>query len=290
MQDLHVHVWPHRPGAPVPTFELLKQYCDAAESRGITQIAITEHSHRFTRIADQVLPHWERPSPGDLADATDHVLEVEGGADLDAYVEALLDAQRQGLPLLVGLEVDHLPGTTEAMANVLADYPFDVLLGSVHWLDDWLFDAYGNPVFAQEWIDRDTDDVFSRYVDAVLELARSGLVDVLAHLDVIKVAGHIASRLSEHESRLVEGLAATNMAIEFSSAGLRKPAEATYPSLPLLDRIIAAGLALTTASDAHTVDQIGAGFDTLTAELDNRRVRHLVTFDRRTRSTLDHRA
>lgn len=281
MLDLHVHVWPHQPGTPTPTFEQLEQYCEAADARGISQIAITEHSHRFARILDQVIPQWRRPTAGATAAATAHVLEVEGAADLDGYVTALEDAQRAGLPILIGLEVDYLPGAMPAMAQVLSDYPFDVLLGSVHWLDEWLYDAYDTEAFAAQWEDRDVDDVFSQYVDSVLELAASGVVDVLAHLDLIKVGGHRATRLGEHEDRLVEGLSNTNLVIEFSSAGLRKPVADTYPSPTLLDAVLDGGMSLTTASDAHTVDQIGLGFDRLEQMLDARGVDTLVSFSRR---------
>lgn len=281
MLDFHLHVWQHEPGTPPPTFDLLASYCDAATDRGIDQIAITEHSHRFTRVAREVRPHWERSRSGPLADATDHVLDVEGGGDLDAYVGALVDAQRRGLPLLVGLEVDHLPGAGEAMAAVLADYPFDVLLGSVHWLDAWLFDDYFTPTFAREWQTRDASDVWSHYVDSVIELARSGYVDVLAHLDVIKVAGHRPPDIEDHMHRLIEALSETDIVIEFSSAGFRKPADETYPALDVLDRLVDAGLGLTTASDAHRVEDIGDRFDVLRSELDARGIDTLTTFDRR---------
>lgn len=282
--DLHTHVWPHEPGTPIPSLDMLRSYCDAAAAKGIEQLAITEHCSRFDRIAEMVLPHWVRPQTGELAAATTHVLAQEGRADLDAYVEALLGAQDAGLPILIGLEVDYLPGTVEAMSQVLADYPFDILLGSVHWLDDWLFDAYGTPAFAAEWDRRNTDDVFAHYVDSILELATSGLVDVLAHIDVIKVAGHRPARLAEHEARLVDGLAGTDVVIEFSSAGFRKPVAATYPSSNLLDQLLAAGFELTTASDAHTVEQIGWEFEQLTTELDKRGIDTLTTFSRRQRA------
>lgn len=248
---------------------------------GIEQIAITEHSHRFGRILDEVIPYWERPQSGPVADATAHVLSVEGRADLDAYVSGLLDGQQAGLPILIGLEVDYLPGAMEAMSGVLGEYPFDVLLGSVHWLDEWLFDAYDNETFARCWLERDLDEIFAQYVDSILDLARSGCADVLAHLDVIKVAGHTAPQLVEHEHRLVQGLADTGLVVEFSSAGLRKPVADTYPSAALLDALLAADVALTTASDGHTLEQIGTGFDRLVNELDARGVTELTTFDRR---------
>ena len=135
-------------------------------------------------------------------------------------------------------------------------------------------------------VELDLDEVFAQYVDSVLDLAASGTIDVLAHLDVIKVAGHQAPRLAEHEARLVEGLADADVVIELSSAGLRKPVADTYPSPALLDALASNGLSLTTASDAHHVGQIGEGYDVLRRALDDRSIRELVTFRRRERLTI----
>jgi histidinol-phosphatase (PHP family) len=123
--------------------------------------------------------------------------------------------------------------------------------------------------------------VFAQYVDSVIDLACSGTVDVLAHVDVVKVAGHRAGQLNEHERRLVEGVAASNVIVELSSAGLRKPVDDTYPSGTLLDRFLEAGVKLTTASDAHTADQVGWAFDHLMSVLESRSVDTLTTFSRR---------
>lgn len=281
--DLHTHVWPHERSCPRPALALLEQYCEQARKLGVTQVAVTEHSHRFTRIQTEVLPQWNRQRLGDVADATEHVLSVEGGADLDGYVGALLDAQGRGLPILIGLEVDHLPGTTEAMARVLAEYPFDVLLGSVHWLDDWLFDAYGTPAFAQRWRERHVDDVYRDYVDAVTDLIETGMVDVLAHVDVIKVAGHRPDQPEHHEDRLFDAIVEGDVAVEFSSAGLRKEAGETYPSTRLLRRLVNARVPITTASDAHNVHQLAQDFDQLRTSLHELGITDLATFHRRTR-------
>jgi len=278
---MHSHVWDHTPGTPPPTLELLERYCEAAAAHGIAQIAITEHCYRFTRIASEVLPHWGRPRNGPLSDATEHILDVESGGDLDQYVDVLVQAQEAGLPILVGLEVDYLPGAMTAMAAVLDEYPFDVLLGSVHWLDEWLFDDYGTEVFANQWKTRDTSAVYTQYVDSILDLATSGVVDVLAHLDVIKVAGYRPSDLYDHEDRLVAGLAKTNMVVELSSAGLTKPGAETYPSDRLFGALVKAGVDITTASDAHTPDKIGTSYDELTRVLRSHDVTTLTTFKRR---------
>ena len=240
MLDFHMHVWPHGPGTPTPTYDQLASYCETATARGIECIAITEHSHRFTRIAEEVIPNWKRGDDCALNAASDDVLAREGGGDLDAYVDALVRAKERGLPLLVGLEVDYFDGAAEAMAQVLADYPFDLRLGSVHWLNAWLFDDYFTAVFADQWKVRDVSSVWSSYVDHILALVGTGMVDVLGHLDLVKVCGYRPPDIAVHETRL-EGLAGSEVAVEVSSAGLRKPAAELYPSASLLDRIVAAG-------------------------------------------------
>jgi histidinol-phosphatase (PHP family) len=282
--DLHTHLWPHEPGTPLPTYDQLARYCEHAAERGVEQVAITEHSHRFEAIAAIALPRWRRDGSPSLRAATDRVWEVEGGAHLDDYVARLEMAQDRGLPILIGLEVDYLPGANEAIAALLDPYPFDVLLGSVHWLGAWLFDAYGDEDFGAEWQRRPVDAVWDEYAESIAELAQSGLVDVIAHLDVIKVAGHRPADVAAFESRICDALATSDVVVEVSSAGWRKPADELYPSPNLLCRLHAAGATFTTASDAHQVDQLGYRFADLYAELDALGVESIATFERRHRS------
>ncbi len=190
-------------------------------------------------------------------------------------------ASRSTASRAVGIEVDRIPGALEPMATVLDDYPFDIRLGSVHWLGSWLFDDYHTPAFAQEWETRDASTVWATYVDAVAELAASGMVDVLAHLDVIKVAGHRPDDCEAHQVRLVDAVIASGLTVEVSSAGWRKPADEMYPAPAVLDRLLAAGVAVTTASDAHEPGHLGAFYDRLEAELTARGVTELTSFDRR---------
>ena len=281
MLDMHTHVWPHEPGTPTPTYDQLARICDTAAAAGVTEVAITEHCHRFDRIIDEVLPHWDHDGDAALRAAAANSIVAESGGDLDAYVAALVDAQDRGLPLLIGIEVDRIPGAIEPMAAVLDDYPFDIRLGSVHWLGSWLFDDYGNPAFAREWETRPVDGVWATYVDAIQELAMSGTVDVLAHIDVVKVAGRRPADPAPYEDRLAEIVVASGMAVEVSSAGWRKPCDEFYPSPTLLDRLVAAGVPLTTASDAHVLEHFGWEYERLAAELDHRGVTELTSFDRR---------
>lgn len=281
MLDLHTHLWRHEPGTPLPSFDQLARLCEHAAQVGVERVAITEHCHRFVEIANAVRLLWVPDADPELRSATEHVWHVEGGAHLDDYVAILVAAQERGLPLLVGLEVDLLPGADATIEQLLAPYPFDVLLGSVHWLDAWLFDAYGDPVFARQWEQRSINDVWDAYADAVIELAGSGRVDVLAHVDVIKVAGHRPTDVADFESRLCEAIVNAGVVVEVSTAGWRKPANELYPSKTLLEALHRRGVSFTTASDAHALDQIGYRFDDLRTILSDLGVATLTTFNRR---------
>jgi histidinol-phosphatase (PHP family) len=279
--DLHTHMWRHEDEARLPSYDELARSCEHAARMGVEQVAITEHCHRFEEVLAVARRHWRRTASDELVAATERILERERGAHLDDYVALLVDAQTRGLPLLVGLEVDHLPGADAVVSALLEPYPFDVLLGSVHWLDAWLFDAYGDPVFAAEWDRRSIDDVWDEYVDAVIELAESGHVDVLAHLDIVKVTGRRPADPTPFDDRLVAALALTGVAVEVSSAGWRKPVDEPYPSPSLVTRLHEAGVAFATASDAHEATLIGARFTDLAALLRAAGVTEVTTFDRR---------
>ncbi len=66
----------------------------------------------------------------------------------------------------------------------------DFVLGSVHYLerDDQMFDSV--PAGAEQFAGRDIDEIYADYFRRVREMAASGLVDCLAHLDLIKIHGH----------------------------------------------------------------------------------------------------
>ena len=278
--DYHLHLWEHGPRPLDATLEQVAAYCAHAAEHGVSEIAITEHLHRF-RQADAVLRGWwddtdDRP---EIRAGMRDFWDEELGADLDRYVEVALAAKAEGLPVVLGLEVDHYRGRMDEVAGILDGYPFDVLLGSIHWLGAWGFDNYPNPVFAAEWDNRSVESVWRDYTEALEELAGSGTCDVLAHPDLVKVVGRYPSPglVDECHARMAEAAAASGMAAEVSSAGWFKPVGEAYPAPSLLRRFHQAGVPITTASDAHKLERVAlkrpeiralvqaAGYDTLCA-------------------------
>ena len=286
MLDYHLHLWEHGPRPLETTLEQLAAYCEQAASQGVVEIAVTEHLHRF-RQADAVLGGWWEAEPASpVRDVMASFWREEVGADLDRYVEVGLAAQAAGLPVVLGLEVDFHRGRMHDVAALLDGYPFDVLLGSVHWIGAWGFDNVEHAAVLAEWDARAVEDVWDAYADCLDELADSGTCDVLAHPDLCKVAGRRPAVPDEWHARMAEAAARSGMAAEVSSAGWRKPAQEAYPAPDLLARFAAAGVPVTTASDAHHGDRVGerrgdvarlladAGIDSLAAY--RRRRRRLV--------------
>ena len=253
--DYHVHLWPHHDKAdPLEhRLEELERYCEDAAKAGVEEIALTEHFFRFRAGRAVVDGFWaNEPDPAlraSIAEYFDH----HATAELDDYVEAALTAKAAGLPIRLGLEVDYYPGQMDKVAALLAGYPFDVLLGSVHWLGTWMFDDLSSEVAQAEWARRGIEATWRAYANAIEELAATRAVDVLAHPDLVKVAGYRpdAGLVRECEERIAEAAGTSGIAAELSSAGWRKPAAEAYPSASLLARFFERSVPLTTASDTH---------------------------------------
>jgi histidinol-phosphatase (PHP family) len=264
--DYHVHMWRHLPRLPLQAnVEQLAEYCGQARRLGVTELAVTEHSSRFCQVDALVRGWWDHdPSPDRRAE-TNTCWDEELGADLDQYVDTVLAAKTAGLPVVLGLEVDYFPGRMREVGALLAGYPFDVLLGSVHWIGAWLFDALDWAQAQRQWATLGVEQVWGEYTRSVGELAGTGTVDVLAHPDLAKIAGHRPPAPAEFYDRIAEAARSCGLAAELSSAGWRKPCAEPYPAAELLARFHDYGVPITTASDAHQVADIAWRIADLTA-------------------------
>jgi histidinol-phosphatase (PHP family) len=265
--DYHVHLWPHSEASSPMSVGELEVYCERAAARGVQEIALTEHLFRFRQARDRLGDFWRDEPDPKLRALMQGYWDHHAHADLDEYVEVVLAAKAAGLPVVLGLEVDHYPGKMDVVAGLLAGYPFDVLLGSVHWLGSWMFDWIEDPASMAQWGLRGVDAVWDAYVTAVEELADSGVCDVLAHPDLAKVAGHRPGAPSEFHHRIAEAAASSAMAAEVSSAGWRKPAAEQYPSVELLELFYQRDVPVTTASDTHGPELVAHRHDDLRALL-----------------------
>ncbi len=263
MLDYHLHLWPHEQRDVEATVEQVVAYCERAAQAGVVEIALTEHLFRFVQARALLDDFWDDLPPAGLRPGMAAYWDHHARADLDAYVAVVEAVKDEGLPVVLGLEIDYYPDRMDQVADLLAGYPFDVLLGSVHWLGTWRFDVLDEPLTLAEWGARALDAVWDDYTRAMEELAASGVCDVLAHPDLIKVTGRVPAFPGECYERIAEAAVASGMAAELSSAGWRKPVGEQYPAPDLLRRFVERGVPLTTASDAHRLPDVADRADDL---------------------------
>ena len=241
--DYHLHLAPD--GVALGAVELsparVALYAESARERGIDHVCLTEHCHRFRQAAGLLdHPFWEESAQ----------------ADLDAYVGAV---RAHGPPVACGIELDWLEDRETELDAFTAGRDFDLVLGSVHWLGGLAVDHPDYPI----WEEMSADEVWRAYFAEVRAAASSGLFDVLAHLDLAKVFGHVASPAviaSEHE-QTADAIAASGVAVEISTAGLRKAAGELYPAPGLLRALAQRAVPITLGSDAHVPGDLGRDYD-----------------------------
>ena len=271
MSDYHLHLHPHAdlPGAPPPGVYpdgYIDRYVEVAAARGVAELGFTEHLYRCVE-SEAVFGNWwesDRSLPAQVLSEMDRVVRSERNLSLERYVEVVLDAKARGLPVKLGLEVDFEPGTEQAVLDLIAPYPWDFLVGSVHWIGGWEFTR---PLAPGEFARRGVERAWREYFALETALAGARMVDVLAHVDVIKKWGHRppAELLPELYAPVVAVAAASGVAVEVSSAGLRREAKEIFPAPSFLAMLRDAGVPITLASDAHMAEDVALGHDLVVA-------------------------
>jgi histidinol-phosphatase (PHP family) len=219
----------------------LADYVRGALDLGVDTLGFSDHAPLLVGDRDDTAPGMHMPRsafPGYLDEAT-----------------ALQERMRGRIEILVGVEADYLAGTEEAYRVLLDDPRIDYVLGSVHYFDG--FHVYDR----RRWHEvTDIDAVHVAYHRLVRAAARTGLYDVMAHIDAVKGRGHAASAALDAEwDETVRILADTGVAVEINTSGIRKCGE-PFPSWEAVERLHAAGVPLTYGSDAHDPNEVLHGW------------------------------
>jgi histidinol-phosphatase (PHP family) len=271
LTDYHTHLRPDASDTPPERFfteSNLERYLEAAAARGIEELGFSEHVYRFREALDV----WRHPFWEECASDS-----------LDEYVEFLLRMRQRGHAVRLGLEVDWIAGREKEIERLIEGHPWDYIIGSVHFIADRAVDHDGYDI----WLSSSPDEVWAAYFEALGEAAASGLFDVLAHPDLVKVWGKERPApprpLRAYYEIAIERIAAAEVAIEVSTAGLRKPVGEIYPARELLDMCLEAGKPVTLSSDAHEPEAIGHAYDAAVAYMRDAGVERLCVFERRER-------
>ncbi len=250
--DYHSHPQGHR--VRLYSHELLQPWVDSARARGLTDIAFTDHDRYHEGISFDEINRLRERNP-DIA-------------------------------IRAGIELDNDPVRSAAGRKWVEENwdRLDFVLGSVHFLKDpeAMFDAV--PDGANQFEGAAIDGVYADYLRRVREMAATGLVDCLAHLDLIKIHGHrpegdIASLFGE----TLDFIASHGLAIELSTAGWRKPVNEQYPSEIVIPMAKERGIPFTTASDAHSHVQLGENYQRLAEIMSRLKITEVATYERHQR-------
>ena len=271
LTDYHVHLRPDEDDTPAEryfTAANAERYRVVAEERGIAELGVAEHIHRFIQALDIWQHPWWRRWARD---------------DVDAYCAFVRDQT----DLRLGIEADFVGGREDRIAAFLDGRDWDFVVGSVHFVRDAAVDLEGSD-WEHVWGRGERPDrVWERYFETVAESARSGLYDIIAHPDLVKVWGS-ARPLPERDPRhyyepAVAAMLEAGVAMEVSTAGLRKPVGEIYPAPALLAMAVDAGLPIALSSDAHAPEQIGFRYDDALAALNDAGVTEICVFEGRRR-------
>ena len=238
--DAHLHT-NLSPDSDVP----IDVYAEQALERGIAEIAITDHVDF---------------EPG--APALGYATFAEREHVVRAAAERWAD---RGVAIRFGVELTYDRTWHDDVRDHLARHRYDFTIGSVH-------DRVGSPYAPSRvaaWVaGRSLREVVAPMFDEVEAAARSGLFDVIGHIDVVKrylhpyVTAADLAAVPELYEPILRALVDSGTALEVNTSGLRHGVAETYPSPAIVQRYRAmGGRAVTVGSDGHRAAQFAWALD-----------------------------
>ncbi len=272
--------------------EWLDLYLKKAKQLGLKEVGIVDHLYRF----EETKAYFEKGlnlDPKDpIGELQSYWLKNVRTEKMDEFIEVILKAKKrwedEGVRLKLGIEADYFVGQEQELEAILAEKPWDYVIGSVHYVDGWGFD---NPETASQFETVDLEELYSRFYESVEKMIRSQLFDFVAHLDNLKVFNYKVKDEAFNQKwyeRISQALLETNTATEVN-AGLyyRYPVKEMCPSIDFLTTIVEKGVPITLSSDSHYPDDLGKYTPENKALLKKLGVSHLATFHQRERTLVE---
>lgn len=244
--DIHTHTQFSHAMNSIP------EMYEAAREKGLEIYGFSEHS----------------PRPAGYNYSSDYQAKlVEAFPTYISEVQALCRSSASPRVLL-GLEVDYIDEEPEFMKKAATSADYDYIIGGLHFLGTWGFDAS-----LKEWEPKPLDEryaIYAHYYENLYRMSRSGLVNIVAHPDLVKIFTldtfnswlELPSSLSLVR-RTLESFKEHDLIMEVSSAGIRKPCNEPYPGPKIMQMAAELDLKISISSDAHATAQIAFAFGQL---------------------------
>jgi histidinol-phosphatase (PHP family) len=260
--DYHIHTkrCKHACGAD-------REYVETAIRQGLREMGFADHIPRFYEPPDQ-----------------DHKVAERGMSwiELEEYVHAVetLRGQYPEVRIKLGLEVDFVPGWERQIEIIQRQYPWDYLIGSVHFIPEW---SYGYLPYEK---DRTPSEVYPKYFEMVARAAESGLFDILGHIDLPKRGFKPLppSEMTALYRQLAGRLGKVQAIVELNTYGLRclkQGGVGIYPDEELARFCYQQGVQFTLGSDAHRPEDVGTDLSAACRMMRRIKIDRIATFERR---------
>lgn len=245
----------------------LHEYVEQAIIKGLGQIGLSDH-----------MPVIHIPREKLLSGLGMKVSE------LDKYVEEaikLKDEYKRDIDVKVGIEADYIEGYEEEIEKLLTPYPFDYIIGSVHFLGEW---DISDSRQMQGWNQKPLFQIFNDYYVALQNMAKSSLYDIVGHFDVVKKYGHKPKEdITELIKATLDAIKEANMAMEINASGLKKVVKEIFPAHEIIKQAVSLGIPFTLGSDAHAPRDVHSNINEGRRILKELNVDKIATFNRRKR-------
>ncbi|WIV19371.1 histidinol-phosphatase HisJ [Paenibacillus polygoni] len=249
----------------------LESYVTQAVKLGYNEIGLSDHMPLLHVNPAEYYPEMAMP--------------IE---ELPRYIEECLylrDKYKNDIEVRVGLEGDYIEGYEKEIEEIISAYPFDYVIGSVHFLKEWDITDHRQ---VHHWEGKDVLEVYELYYDAVQKAAKSGLYDFLGHIDAIKRFTYKPKQEEQEawyalERETLEVIAECGIPIELNASGLSKPCAEMFPSERMLKQAYQLGIPVTVGSDAHDPLKVGENVDRARNILKEIGYTELATFKERKR-------
>lgn len=234
LPDYHIHTpfCKHAEGEP-------GEFLEVARQKNLPEICFADHA----------------PNPDNYDQKHRMILD-----EFELYKAKVLSlSPSNGPSILFGVEADYYNGCERFLKEWLPRYPLDLVIGSIHYINNWGFD---NPDEREVWDNVDVGSTWKNYFELIGRLVETKLFDVVGHFDLPKKFGYSPGEraIKEMVRPVLDKIARAQMAIEINTSGLRKPVREIYPSLMVLTMARDHGIPICFGSDAHKLDEVGYEF------------------------------